>query len=68
MFPSATLLNTSWIMTSISSIAGFAISGVYYCLFLGYPVDSIGVSVIIAMPVAVYSAYFCEKKFKLEFL
>ena len=33
-----------------------------------YPVEAIGVSLILAIPVVAFTSYFCEKKFKLEFL
>ena len=68
LFTAVALMNINWLVTTFSAIFACSISIYYYCHLLKYPFEAIGVSLILTMSVVVYTSYFCEKKFKLEFL
>ena len=62
------MMNISWLFTTLSTICACSISAYYYCHLLKYPFEAIGTLLIMTMLVVAFTSYFCEKKFKLEFL
>lgn len=67
-FTSSVLISTNWLLTASTIIVSGLLTLFYYSYVVGFNILAIVYSIVFLIVLTIYVCFFCEKKFKREFL